>query len=75
MFTQILRPVALPLARRAYVLVPRKGLTTQQKEIMKSTIPALQEHGVTITTLFYKRLLEAHPELKKHLQHCPPSNW
>ncbi|KAJ5982034.1 flavohemoprotein [Penicillium sp. IBT 35674x] len=52
------------LARRVYVSVPRKGLTTQQKKIVKSTIPALQEHGVTITTLFYRRLLEAHPELK-----------
>lgn len=55
------------LARRAPVTLrslPRRGLTTQQKEIVKSTIPALQEHGVTITTLFYKRLLEAHPELK-----------
>lgn len=66
MFTKIvLRRVALPtLARRAYVSVPRRGLTTQQKEIVKSTIPALQEHSVTITTLFYKRLLEVHPELK-----------
>lgn len=62
MFTKII--LRLPLARRAHVSVPRKGLTTQQKEIVKSTIPALQEHGVTITTLFYKRLLEAQPELK-----------
>ncbi|KAJ5678831.1 flavohemoprotein [Penicillium macrosclerotiorum] len=66
MFTKLaLRRAALPtVVQRAYISVPRKGLNTQQKEIVKSTIPALQEHGVTITTLFYKRLLEAHPELK-----------
>lgn len=59
----ILRRVLPTLARRA-PLVQRRLLTTQQKEIVKSTIPALQEHGVTITTLFYKRMLDAHPELK-----------
>lgn len=42
----------------------RRWLTTQQKQIVKSTIPALEEHGVTITTLFYKRLLKDHPELE-----------
>lgn len=61
------RPVLQSLAQRAYASVPRRGLTgltAQQKQIVKSTIPALQEYGVTITTLFYKRLLEKHPELK-----------
>lgn len=52
------------LARRTPLLVQRRLLTIQQKEIVKSTIPALQEHGVTITTLFYERMLDAHPELK-----------
>lgn len=60
----ILRRVLPNLARRAPILVQRRLLTTQQKEIVKSTIPALEEHGVTITTVFYKRMLEAHPELK-----------
>ncbi|PYI24771.1 globin-like protein [Aspergillus violaceofuscus CBS 115571] len=61
----LFRRVALPtLARRAPASVSQRPLTTQQKAIVKSTIPALQEHGVTITTLFYKRLLETHPELK-----------
>ncbi|KAJ5463261.1 Flavohemoprotein [Penicillium sp. IBT 31633x] len=61
----VLRRVTLPsLVRQTCVSVPRKWLTTQQKKIVKSTIPALQEHGVTITTLFYKRMLEEHPELK-----------
>ncbi|KAJ5529932.1 hypothetical protein N7527_003325 [Penicillium freii] len=58
------RPVLQSLVQRAYASVPRRGLTAQQKQIVKSTIPALQEYGVTITTLFYKRLLEKHPELK-----------
>ncbi|OGM39564.1 flavohemoprotein [Aspergillus bombycis] len=39
-------------------------LTPQQIQIVKSTIPALEAHGVAITTLFYQRLLQQHPELK-----------
>ncbi|KAJ5480210.1 hypothetical protein N7530_005719 [Penicillium desertorum] len=58
------RPVLQSLAQRAYASVPRRGLTAQQKQIVKSTIPALEEYGVTITTLFYKRMLEKNPELK-----------
>lgn len=63
----ILRRAVLPTLQRQFVVpLPalQRNLTTQQKEIVKSTIPALQEHGLTITTLFYKRMLEAHPELK-----------
>lgn len=52
------------ITQRAYASAINHGLTAQQIQIVKSTIPALEEHGVTITTLFYKRLLEAHPELK-----------
>ncbi|MEM7518674.1 MAG: SDR family NAD(P)-dependent oxidoreductase, partial [Planctomycetota bacterium] len=32
--------------------------------IVKATAPLLQEHGTAITTLFYKRMLDAHPELR-----------
>jgi len=39
-------------------------LTPSQIAIVKATVPVLKEHGVTITTLFYKNLLEAHPELR-----------
>lgn len=61
----ILRRLTLPsLAQRPSASMSRRGLSSQQKQIVKSTIPALQEHGVTITTLFYKRLLEKHPELR-----------
>jgi nitric oxide dioxygenase len=52
------------LPRRTFGSVPKFRLTPQQIQIVKSTIPALEQHGVAITTLFYTRLLEAHPELK-----------
>ncbi|KAI1087424.1 flavohemo protein [Rostrohypoxylon terebratum] len=32
--------------------------------IVKATAPVLKEHGTTITTLFYKNLIAANPELK-----------
>ncbi|KAI1204500.1 flavohemo protein [Annulohypoxylon truncatum] len=32
--------------------------------IVKATAPVLKEHGTTITTLFYKNMISAHPELK-----------
>ncbi|ERL55975.1 globin domain-containing protein [Psychrobacter aquaticus] len=32
-------------------------------EIVKATIPVLEEHGTTITTVFYKNMFAAHPEL------------
>ncbi|KAI0834001.1 flavohemo protein [Hypoxylon sp. FL0890] len=32
--------------------------------IVKATAPVLKEHGVEITTLFYKNMIAAHPELK-----------
>jgi nitric oxide dioxygenase len=40
------------------------ALSRQQKDIVKSTAPVLADHGVVITTHFYKRMLENHPELK-----------
>lgn len=33
-------------------------------EVIRSTVPVLAEHGLTLTTNFYKRMLAAHPELK-----------
>ena len=33
-------------------------------DIVKSTAPVLEQHGETITTVFYKRLFKNHPELK-----------
>ncbi|KAJ5591349.1 hypothetical protein N7450_005321 [Penicillium hetheringtonii] len=65
MFLSQTRRAIRPAFTRAIRLAQGpKWLTTEQKQIVKSTIPALEQHGVEITTLFYKRMLEAHPELK-----------
>ncbi|RAL13360.1 flavodoxin reductases (ferredoxin-NADPH reductases) family 1 [Aspergillus homomorphus CBS 101889] len=64
----IWRRLSLPSAilRRAFTTTrtARAQLTNQQIEIVKSTIPALEKHGVEITTLFYRNMLDQHPELK-----------
>ncbi len=36
----------------------------EEIEIINSTVPILQDKGVEITSLFYKRLFEKHPELR-----------
>jgi len=38
-------------------------LTPEQNQIVKSTVPVLQQHGEEITRVFYQQLLAAHPEL------------
>lgn len=40
------------------------ALTPEQAKIIKATVPVLAEHGITITTKFYRDMLTAHPELK-----------
>ncbi|SIS42592.1 NO-inducible flavohemoprotein [Salimicrobium flavidum] len=39
-------------------------LDERTRDIIKSTVPVLAEHGEAITTHFYKRMFEDHPELK-----------
>lgn len=39
-------------------------ITSQQKKLVKATVPILKEHGVLLTTYFYKRMFEHNPELK-----------
>ncbi|OJJ33275.1 hypothetical protein ASPWEDRAFT_174689 [Aspergillus wentii DTO 134E9] len=39
------------------------SLSPEQIQIIKATVPVLQQHGATITTVFYKNMLDAHPEL------------
>ncbi|KAF3402091.1 Flavohemoprotein [Penicillium rolfsii] len=39
------------------------GLTPSQLQLIKATVPVLVEHGQTISTVFYKNMLAAHPEL------------
>ncbi|KAL2850690.1 globin-like protein [Aspergillus pseudoustus] len=40
------------------------SLSPEQVQLIKATVPVLQEHGVTITKVFYENMLNAHPELK-----------
>lgn len=35
----------------------------QTIEIVKATVPVLEEHGTEITTVFYRNMFDAHPEL------------
>lgn len=39
-------------------------LTPSQVAVIKATVPVLAQHGETITTKFYRTMLNAHPELK-----------
>ena len=39
-------------------------MTPHQIELIKATVPVLKEHGVTLTTHFYKRMLNGNPELR-----------
>ena len=40
------------------------GLTEETRNIIKATVPVLEEHGEQITTRFYQLMFENHPELK-----------
>lgn len=40
------------------------SLDQHTKELVKATVPVLQEHGAEITKRFYQLMFEAHPELK-----------
>ncbi|KAJ0422696.1 globin-like protein [Aspergillus carlsbadensis] len=40
------------------------SLSPEQVQLIKATVPVLQEHGLTITKLFYENMLNAHPELR-----------
>ncbi|MGP4059630.1 NO-inducible flavohemoprotein [Halobacillus sp. H74] len=44
--------------------IVKKPLDEATIETIKATVPVLAEHGEAITTHFYKRLFEDHPELK-----------
>lgn len=39
-------------------------ITEAQKELIKGTVPVLKEHGVALTSHFYKRMFTHNPELK-----------
>ncbi|MEV9641991.1 NO-inducible flavohemoprotein [Mammaliicoccus sciuri] len=42
-------------------------------DIIKSTVPVLEQHGKTITTVFYRNMFEAHPELLDIFNHTNQS--
>jgi nitric oxide dioxygenase len=39
-------------------------MTPQHIELVQATVPVLRENGVALTTYFYNRMLNNHPELK-----------
>jgi nitric oxide dioxygenase len=45
-------------------------LSEQTIQVIKSTVPVLEIHGVTITKRFYDRLFTAHPELLNLFNHA-----
>ena len=48
-------------------------LSQKTIDIVKSTAPILETHGVEITTYFYRTLFEAHPELLNIFNHANQS--
>jgi nitric oxide dioxygenase len=48
-------------------------LSQETINIIKSTVPVLEQHGKTITTVFYKNMFEAHPELLNVFNHVNQS--
>lgn len=48
-------------------------LDQQTIDIVKSTVPVLEQHGKTITTTFYKNMFNAHPELLDVFNHVNQS--
>ena len=48
-------------------------LSQKTIDIIKSTVPVLEQHGKTITTVFYKNMFEAHPELLDIFNHANQS--
>ena len=45
-------------------------LSVETKSIIKATVPVLEEHGTAITTVFYKNMFVAHPELLNIFNHA-----
>ncbi|MHA6528759.1 NO-inducible flavohemoprotein [Paenibacillus sp. BAC0078] len=45
-------------------------LSQQTRDIVKSTAPVLAEHGTTITSVFYRNMFAAHPELLNVFNHA-----
>ena len=39
-------------------------IQVKNQKLIESTLPAMREHGKEIATVFYRQLLDAHPELR-----------
>ena len=50
------------------------GLTADQVQLIKATVPILREHGKTITVSFYEDLLSDHPELNSIFNRANQTN-
>lgn len=48
-------------------------LSPETINIIKSTVPVLEQHGKTITTVFYKNMFREHPELLHIFNHANQS--
>ena len=48
-------------------------LSKKTIDIIKSTVPVLEVHGVTITSVFYKNMFTNHPELLNIFNHANQS--
>ena len=61
--------LASPSPKDATLTIPEQyrhiTLTSQQKELIKASVPALQAKGLDITRTFYQNMLKAHPELNE----------
>lgn len=44
-------------------------LSDHQKELIKATVPVLQQHGNEITKVFYKTMIDENPELRNIFNH------
>src|SRR5437764_15174119 len=45
------------------VIKPGEYLLPPHRKTVQSTVPVLRAHGEKITTVFYRQMFEAHPEL------------
>lgn len=54
----------VPTVTMAKQLSTLGPLTTQEKELIKATVPILKQSGTALTKQFYSKMLEGHPELK-----------
>ena len=50
-------------------------MNEQTKAIIKSTAPAIKEHGEAITTAMYKLLFSKHPEAKELFKDAQPDQY